>query len=147
MNVRLVWMSKRRVPKNGIWELSVWPISITSPVRMSFVARSTASGFMWLPEPRWSSGPHFEGHRCASAGGCHDWGADWDTGLTGTVIAARTNADATAMRGIRLVTGFILIPPRKSVHCPAFRPQASNADPFRDAKRLRPKGATTKVYG
>src|SRR5215510_13336282 len=82
---------------------------------MSFVARSTASGFMWLPEPRWSSGPHFEGHRCASAGGCHDWDTDWDTGLTGAVIAARTNADVTAMRGIRLMTGFILIPPRKSV--------------------------------
>jgi len=29
------------------------------------------------------------------------------------VIAARTNADATAMRDIRLMTGFILIPPRK----------------------------------
>src|SRR5215510_15731190 len=88
---------------------------------MSFVARSTASGFMWLPEPRWSSGPHFEGHRWASAGGCQDRDTDWDTGLTGAVIAARTNADATAMRGIRLMTGFILIPPRKSVRSPAFR--------------------------
>src|SRR5215510_15975013 len=74
---------------------------------MSLVARSTASGFMWLPEPRWSSGPHFEGHRWASAGGCHDWDADWDTGLTCAVIVARTNADATAMRGIRVMTGFM----------------------------------------
>src|SRR5215813_7443907 len=32
---------------------------------------------------------------------------------------------------------------RKLVCSPAFRPQASDADPFRDAKRLRPKGGTT----
>jgi hypothetical protein len=70
---------------------------------------------MWLAEPRWSFGPHFEGHRFASAGGCHDWDSDWDTGLTSTAITARTNADATAMRGIRLMAGFILIPPQKIV--------------------------------
>jgi hypothetical protein len=68
---------------------------------------------MWLEEPRWSSGPHFEGHRWASVGGCHDWDIDWETGLTCTVIAARTNAGATAMRNTRLLTGFILIPPQK----------------------------------
>src|SRR5262245_21319656 len=31
----------------------------------------------------------------------------------------------------------------KSVRSPAFRPQASDADPFRDATRLRPEGGTT----
>jgi len=30
-----------------------------------------------------------------------------------------------------------------AVCSPAFRPQASGANPFRDAKRLRPKGGTT----
>src|SRR5262249_24042023 len=44
-------------------------------------------------------------------------------------------------RGISLVRIFYL--PRKLVRSPAFRPQASDADPFRDAKRLRPKGGTT----
>jgi hypothetical protein len=32
---------------------------------------------------------------------------------------------------------------RGTVRSPAFRPQGPNADPFRDAKRLRPKGGTT----
>src|SRR5262249_30287781 len=35
---------------------------------------------------------------------------------------------------------------KSSVRSPAFRPQASNADPFRDAKRLRPKGGTTNRF-
>jgi hypothetical protein len=33
--------------------------------------------------------------------------------MTGAVIAASTNADATAMSGVRLMTGFISIPPQK----------------------------------
>src|SRR5262245_1201243 len=32
------------------------------------------------------------------------------------------------------------------VRSPAFRPQGSDADPFRDAKRLRPKGGTTNRF-
>ena len=28
---------------------------------------------MWLPEPRWSPAPHFDGQRWLSAGGCHRW--------------------------------------------------------------------------
>src|SRR5215831_13612198 len=44
-------------------------------------------------------------------------------------------------RGISLVCIFYLL--RKSVRSPAFRPQASDADPSRDATRLRPKGGTT----
>jgi hypothetical protein len=44
MNVRLVCTSKRRVPKNGIAALSTCPSSITSPVLMSLVPRSTVSG-------------------------------------------------------------------------------------------------------
>ena len=68
MNVRLVWTSKRRVPKNGILSFSTCAISITSPVLISCVARSTAAGFMWLAEPRSSPAPHFEGQRWLSGG-------------------------------------------------------------------------------
>ncbi len=46
MNVRLVWTSKRRVPKKGIAALSTCPISMTSPVLISRAALSTDSGFM-----------------------------------------------------------------------------------------------------
>ena len=38
MNVRLVWTSKRRVPKNGMLAPSTWPSSITSPVLISLAA-------------------------------------------------------------------------------------------------------------
>ena len=72
MNVRLTCMSNRRVLEIGMSAESTWPISMTSPVRIRRVARSTVSGFMWLPDPRWSPAPHFEGHRWLSAGGRHD---------------------------------------------------------------------------
>src|SRR5436189_4163816 len=45
--------------------------SNTSPVRISLVALSTVSGFIQLPEPRWSPAPHRDGQRCASGGICH----------------------------------------------------------------------------
>ena len=67
MNVRLVCTSKRRVPTKGMDALSTWPSSMTSPVRISRVARSTVSDFMWLPEPRSSPAPHLEGQRWLSA--------------------------------------------------------------------------------
>ena len=68
--VRLVTTSKRRPADSGIESDSTCPSSKTSPVRISRAARSTVSGFMWLPEPRWSSRPHLDGQRWASAGGC-----------------------------------------------------------------------------
>src|SRR5262249_40648775 len=61
--VRLTCTSKRRVPKNGIFVLSTCPSSMTSPVLMSLTALSTVCGFMWLPEPRSSPAPHFDGQR------------------------------------------------------------------------------------
>jgi hypothetical protein len=42
---------------------------ITSPVLMRPAAFITLAGFMWLPEPRSSPAPHFDGHRSDSAGG------------------------------------------------------------------------------
>src|SRR5262245_49383168 len=69
MKVRLMWTSKRRVPKNGILSLSTWPSSITSPVLISLTALSTVCGFMWLTEPRSSLAPHFDGQRWLSGGG------------------------------------------------------------------------------
>jgi len=69
MKVRLACTSKRRVPKKGIFWDSTCPISMTSPVLMSFAAFITAAGFWWLAEPRSSWGPHLEGQRCDSGGG------------------------------------------------------------------------------
>ena len=37
---------------------------------MSRAALSTLARPMWLPDPRWSSAPHFEGQRSLSGGGC-----------------------------------------------------------------------------
>ena len=71
MKVRLVCTSKRRVPKNAILSFSGCAISITSPLLMSCAARSTLAGFMWLPEPRSSAAPHFDGQRTDSAGTVH----------------------------------------------------------------------------
>src|SRR5260221_13093006 len=52
---------------------STAPSSNTSPVLMSFAARRTVSGFIMLPEPRWSPAPHLDGHRWLSGGICHVW--------------------------------------------------------------------------
>src|SRR6266571_9103364 len=66
---------------------STWLSSITSPVLMSRAARSTFAGFfMWLPEPRSSPAPHFEGQRWLSGGTFH-----WpyaSTGIESTVASA-----------------------------------------------------------
>ena len=69
MNVRLTCTSKRRVPKNGMLAPSTCPSSMTSPVLISLTALSTDCGFMWLPEPRSSPAPHFDGQRALSGGG------------------------------------------------------------------------------
>src|SRR5712664_1991615 len=72
MKVRLVCRLKMRVPKTGMPETSTWPSSITSPVLMRRAARSTFCGFfMWLPEPRSSPAPHFDGQRWLSGGTFH----------------------------------------------------------------------------
>src|SRR5438128_2184521 len=89
MSVRLVCTSKRRVEEIGIAELRTWPSSMTSPVRTSRTALSTDSGFMWLPDPRSSVAPHFDGHRWPSAGGRQDgpWAAAVDS-PSATITAA-----------------------------------------------------------
>src|SRR5882724_10716883 len=89
MNVRLVCTSKRRVPKNGIEAFSTWPSSMISPDLMSWVARSTDSAFMWLPEPRSSAAPHLEGHLWASPGGLQLWAS--------AVVPAEPSAITRAM--------------------------------------------------
>jgi hypothetical protein len=45
---------------------------MTSPDLTSFVAASTAAGFMWFIEPRSSAAPHFDGQRCEGSGGDQD---------------------------------------------------------------------------
>src|SRR5262249_36266311 len=72
MNVRFMCTSKRRVPKNAMLGPSTCASSMTSPVLISFTALSTDCGFMWLPDPRSSPAPHFDGHRSLSAGTVHD---------------------------------------------------------------------------
>ena len=52
---------------------STAPSSNTSPVLISFAARRTVSGFIMLPEPRWSAAPHLDGQRWLSGGICHVW--------------------------------------------------------------------------
>src|SRR2546426_4221138 len=80
MNVRLVWMSKRRVGDMGIVGERTWLSSTTSPVRTSLTALSTESGLMWLLDPRSSPAPHCEGQRWLSEGGRQDgpWAAAVD---------------------------------------------------------------------
>ena len=92
-------MSNRRVPKKGIVEDSTCPSSKVSPVRISRAARRTVSGFMWLPAPRSSPGPHFEGQRALSAGGCQD--CAWTVDVPAASAAA---AAMTAMMGRMDVT-------------------------------------------
>src|SRR6266480_3111260 len=99
MKVRLVCRLKMRVPKNAIPGPSTWLSSITSPVLISRAPRSTTSGFfMWLPEPRSSPAPHFDGQRWLSGGTFH--------------CAAATNGTASKAAAMRfivfpLVDGFV----------------------------------------
>src|SRR5215470_13815121 len=67
---------------------STWLNSITSPVLMSLAALSTLFGPMWLPEPRSSPAPHFEGQRALSGGGIQ-------LGVWATADAAANNAATT----------------------------------------------------
>src|SRR5437773_457327 len=99
MKVRLVCRLKMRVPKKAMLGPSSWLSSITSPVLMSRAPRSTTSGFfMWLPEPRSSPAPHFDGQRWLSGGTFH--------------CAAATNGTASKAAAMRfivfpLVDGFV----------------------------------------
>src|SRR6516162_6332600 len=49
---------------------NTWLSSKVSPVLIRCAARSTLAGVMWLPEPRSSAAPHFEGQRSLGDGGC-----------------------------------------------------------------------------
>src|SRR5262245_24406581 len=82
-------------------DLSTWPSSITSPVRISLVAASTDAGFMWLAEPRSSPAPHLEGQRSLSAGGFQVWAP----AVAGTISRAVriTNVFATFLMFSSLV--------------------------------------------
>src|SRR5437773_184075 len=99
MKVRLVCRLKMRVPKKAIPGPSTWLSSITSPVLMSRAPRKTVSGFfIWLPEPRSSPAPHFDGQRWLSGGTFH--------------CAAATNGTASKAAAMRfivfpLVDGFV----------------------------------------
>ena len=92
MTVRLVWRSKRRVPKTGIVPSSTRPSSMICPVFTSCIAASTVAGFTWLAEPRVSPAPHLDGHRCASLGGFQPWAA------TGAAAATSIRIGATSVR-------------------------------------------------
>src|SRR5207302_304846 len=90
MNVRLVCRLKMRVPKKAIPGPSTWLSSITSPVLMSRAPRKTVSGFfIWLPEPRSSPAPHFDGQRSLSGGTFH--------------CAAATNGTASKAAAMRFI--------------------------------------------
>src|SRR5262249_50356737 len=93
MTVRLVWMLYCRVAWSGMAEWSSCPSSIASPVLMSWAARTTVAGFMWLPAPRSSPAPYFDGQRWASVGGrhvCAESGAVVSASVTMTAIPVRT---------------------------------------------------------
>src|SRR5580704_3293950 len=49
---------------------NTWLSSKVSPVLIRCAARSTLAGVMWLPEPRSSVAPHFDGQRSLGDGGC-----------------------------------------------------------------------------
>src|SRR5262245_66511688 len=66
---------------------------MTSPVLISLTALSTVCGFMWLPEPRSSSAPHFDGQRWFSGGGVQ-LGAWARTVLLAASIALNTTTNA-----------------------------------------------------
>ena len=99
MTVRFVSSSNRLVPNIGMAGDNTRPTSMTYPVRINRDARSTACGVMWFIAPRLSAGPHFEGQRAESAGGCQLW-ARADTGSTvPTIRVPRSRtvfADASA---------------------------------------------------
>src|SRR5262249_60952146 len=78
--VRLVCTLSCRVAEIGIDWLRTWLSSTYSPVLMSCAALSTDAGFMWLPAPRSSVAPHFDGQRWLSVDGRQDgfWAAAVD---------------------------------------------------------------------
>src|SRR5207302_1985717 len=146
MNVRLVCRLKIRVPEKAIPGPSTWLSSITSPVLMSRAPRKTVSGFfIWLPEPRSSPAPHFDGQRSLSGGTFH--------------CAAATNGTASKTAAMRfivflLVDGFVqaLVVQRPAHRCelvaelahvrsPAVRVEGFRAIPDLDhGEMVRPVG-------
>src|SRR3954462_8495670 len=79
---------------------STAPSSNTSPVLMSFVARSTVSGFSQFPAPRWSPAPHFEGHRSESAGIFQD--ALWAMAIEHHIAASGSRNDRRSIGLLRV---------------------------------------------
>src|SRR5947199_365851 len=104
--VRFVRMLNWRPGKNGMAAGSrTWPNSITSPVRISFAALSTCSGFIKFPEPRSSPAPHFEGQRWLSAGGTQDCPvATHATSRSGTNIVIMDRSIVPPVGSIRFLT-------------------------------------------
>jgi len=94
MNVRLMWTSKLRAPKNDMLAFRTWPSSITSPVLISLTAFSTVLRPIRLAEPRSSPAPHFEGQRALSAGG--DQVGGWAGACWAALGAMPANGAASA---------------------------------------------------
>src|SRR5256714_11743602 len=75
--------------------------SMTSPALMRRAPRSTFCGFfIWLPEPRSSPAPHFDGQRALSGGTFH-----WARAATGA--KRKTNATASHLMLFSLVEYFV----------------------------------------
>src|ERR1700720_1289671 len=68
--VRFVCTSYCRPGLSGMSRPNTWLSSKVSPVLIRCAARSTLAGVMWLPEPRSSAAPHFDGQRSLGDGGC-----------------------------------------------------------------------------
>src|SRR6516162_6744413 len=77
---------------------NTWLSSKVSPVLIRRAARSTLVGVMWLPEPRSSAAPHFDGQRSLVDGGCQ---------LCALAFAAKTERP-NAMTAVRLFIAFLL---------------------------------------
>src|SRR5438128_7732777 len=107
--VRLVMMLNWRPGKKGIFSGSrTCPSSITSPVRISFDALSTCSGFMRFPEPRSSPAPHFEGQRWFSAGGFQDCAvATRATSRRGTTVVIRDRIIVAPLEVVPALLAFV----------------------------------------
>src|ERR1700730_7411705 len=94
---------------------NTWLNSKVSPVLIRCAARSTLAGVMWLPEPRSSVAPHFDGQRSLGDGGCQ---------LCAVASALKAERPKT-MTMARLFMAFLPFALRRSkralprVHCPS----------------------------
>jgi len=75
---------------------------------MSFVAPSTAAGFMWFIEPRSSAAPYLEGQRSDGAGGVHE-------GCCACAAVLAANVAIKANRSVRRFIDVLLSPKPGSV--------------------------------